>query len=139
MSQGRHWVTADDKKLVRFGLYIIGLIIFLVLGFYRETESEANLSEYFDNKLFDLDGVTTKLVNFSNSNDIISIKFDATGLPQNAVSYKRQILAYLCSEPFMKKQLMNGKVINFDMSALDRHEGRFVNIRVDYERCTIGS
>ena len=132
-------MTTENKKIVRFGLYIIGLILFLVLGFFRETESKANLSEYFDNKLFDLDGVTTELVNFTNSNDIVSIKFDATGLPNKAVSYKPQILDYLCSEPFLKEQLMNGKVINFDMSASDRHEGRFVNIRVDYERCKIGS
>ena len=132
-------MTAYNKKLIRFGLYIIGLIIFLVLGFYRETENKANLREYFDNNLFNIDGVTTNLVNFKNSKDQVFIKFDATGLPNNAVSYKPQILAYLCSEPFLREQLMNGKLINFDMSASDRYEGRFVNMRVNYERCKMGS
>ncbi|WP_293747224.1 hypothetical protein [uncultured Paraglaciecola sp.] len=128
-------MTSDNKKIMRFGLYIITTIFSLIYVFYEESETEKNLSEVFDNKIFGIQGVTTKVTHFSNMNTNISIKFESNGLPEIASSYKPGILAFVCTHPFFKEELLKGKFIDFDMSAFDRADGKHVNMKIDGGRC----
>ena len=89
----------------------------------------------FDDTIFGIEGVTTKLTNFSDGKDIIGIKVEALGLSENAVNYKPLLLSFVCSNEFLRSELSSGKVINFYMSAPDREAGRHVNMRIKLERC----
>lgn len=128
-------MTDDNKKIIKFGLYIIATIGSLIYASFRESETEKNLGEVFDNKIFGIQGVTTKVTHFSNTNTYVSIKFESNGLPDIASSYKPAIVAYVCTQPFLKEELLKGKFIDFDMSAPDRNDGKHVNLRIDGGRC----
>jgi hypothetical protein len=128
-------MASDNKKTIKFGLYIIVMIGSLIYVSFRESETEKNLAEVFDNKIFGIQGVTTKVTHFSNSNTNISIKFESDGLPDVASSYKPAIVAFVCTQPFLKEELLKGKFIDFDMSAPDRYDGKHVNLRIDGGRC----
>tara|TARA_R110002167_G_scaffold347886_1_gene558910 strand:- start:5733 stop:6131 length:399 start_codon:yes stop_codon:yes gene_type:complete len=128
-------MTSDNKKIIKFGLYIIATIGSLIYVAFKESETEKNLGEIFDNKIFGIQGVTTKVTHFSNTNTNVSIKYESNGLPDFASSYKPAIVAYVCNQPFLKEELLKGKFIDFDMSAPDRDYGKHVNLRIDKGRC----
>ncbi|MDT0628703.1 hypothetical protein [Alteromonas sp. W364] len=127
--------TKQNNQLVKFAAYIAITIFTLVFGYFKSVENNEKVNEEFSEQLFDLEGVTTRTVYFSNSTPNAEIKFESSGLPNRADSYKPEILAYVCSQPVLQKELNNGKVVVFNMSAWDREDGNFVNMRIDAERC----
>ena len=125
----------QNKKLRKFAMYI-GIAIFtLVFGYFKVIETNNEINTAFSEQVFNIEGVTTELVYFTQSKSSADIKFESNGLPNRADSYKPEILNYVCSHPALQKELKKGKVVVFNMSAKDRSDGNFVNMRIDTKRC----
>jgi pyruvate/2-oxoglutarate dehydrogenase complex dihydrolipoamide acyltransferase (E2) component len=125
----------QNKKLMKFAVYISIVIFTMVFAYFERLENNEHVEEAFKVQLFDIDGITTNLAYYSSSKTSINIKFDSIGLPNRADSYKPEILAYVCAHPILKSDIENRKTIIFNMSAADRIDGNYVNMRIDLERC----
>jgi len=125
----------NNKKILKFVIYLAFTIGSLIYYHIVNTKNNELLHNAFKNTIFGIEGVTTELTYFSDKDNQIGIKINALGLPEKAANYKPVLLVFICSNQFLKSEVLSGKTIILDMSAPDRDTGKHVNMRINKDRC----
>ncbi len=128
-------MPGNNKKILRFAIYLALTIGSLIYYHVVNTKNDELLHELFNNTIFGIEGVTTELVYFSDKNNQIGVKIKAWGLPEKATNYKPLLLVFVCSNQYLKNEVLSGKTIILDMSAPDRDTGAHMNMRINKDRC----
>ncbi|MDG6098929.1 hypothetical protein EXU34_15870 [Alteromonas sp. ZYF713] len=127
--------VSKQQQLTRLGIAFVIFLLSSIYHYHRDEAQAASINSMFNDTVFGIPNVSTKLNFYSDTHEQLSIKITASGLPEPAREYKPHLLAFVCSQPSLKAILRAGKPIHFDMSAPDRSEGRHVNMQIDAARC----
>jgi len=127
--------VSKQQQLIRLGIAFVIFVLSCIYYYYRDEAQAETLNAMFNDTVFGIPDVSTKLSFYSETQELLTIKITATGLPEPAREYKPHLLAFICSQPSLKAILRAGKPVHFDMSAPDRAEGSHVNMRIDAARC----
>ena len=127
--------VTTQQQLTRLGITFVIFVVSSIYYYYRDEAQAESVNALFNDTVFGIPDVSTKLSFYSETHELLTIKVTATGLPEPAREYKPHLLAFICSQSSLKAILRAGKPIHFDMSAPDRVEGSHVNLRIDASRC----
>lgn len=127
--------VSKQQQLTRLGIAFVIFVLSSIYYYYRDEAQTETLNAMFNDTVFGIPDVSTKLSFYSETQELLTIKITATGLPEPASEYKPYLLAFICSQPSLKAILRAGKPVHFDMSAPDRAEGSHVNMRIEAARC----
>lgn len=127
--------VAKQQQLTRLGIAFVIFVVSSIYYYYRDEAQAKSVNALFNDTVFGIPNVSTKLSFYSDTHELLTIKITATGLPEPAREYKPHLLAFICSQPSLKAILRAGKPIHFDMNAPDKAEGSHVNMRIDVARC----
>jgi hypothetical protein len=127
--------VSKQQQLTRLGIAFVIFVLSSIYFYHRDEAQAESVNALFNDTVFGIPDVSTRLSYYSDTQELLSIKITATGLPEPAREYKPHLLAFICSQPSLKSILRAGKPIHLDMSAPDRTEGSHVNMRIDAARC----
>lgn len=125
----------DQRRLIRFATFVAGAIFMIIWGFYK-SQSEFNyLSKAVNSDILDISDVSITLVEFKEREQEFNLRLRSIGLPEPAINFKVQLLAFVCSDSLLQKYLSENRIIHLNMTAYDRDIGKNVDMKIGKHRC----
>ena len=80
--------VSKQQQLIRLGIAFVIFVLSSIYYYYRDEAQAETLNAMFNDTVFGIPDVSTKLSFYSETQELLTIKITATGLPESAREYK---------------------------------------------------
>lgn len=98
--------VSKQQQLTRLGIAFVIFVLGSIYYYHRDEAQAESVNALFNDTVFGIPDVSTRLSYYSDTHELLSIKITATGLPEPAREYKPHLLAFICSQPSLKAILL---------------------------------